>query len=110
MKNEINPGQTVTVNENGLKAEVIKIHRSSKSENSAREILSAINGGDENMGWDERVIAIDPDGNLVHYNAACGIIDDDTVLIERFECDSMGDGWESATAEDVLEWLEENFF
>jgi len=29
-------------------------------------------------------------------------------LIDRLESDSMGDGWESATAADVIEWLETN--
>jgi hypothetical protein len=85
----------------------MKINRTAKSEAAAREILEALQLQNEDMGWRDRVIAVNCDGNLFNYNAACGIGESDTVLIERFECDSMGDGWEDASVEDVLAFLED---
>lgn len=89
----------------------MKINRTAKSEASAREILAFIQGDeDTTASRQDAVISISEDGDLLFYNAACGTDDSETVLIDRLESDSMGDGWESATATaaDVIEWLETN--
>jgi hypothetical protein len=87
----------------------MKINRTAKSEASAREILAFIQGDeDTTASRQDAVISISEDGELLFYNAACGIDDSETVLIDRLESDSMGDGWESATAADVIDWLETN--
>ncbi len=45
------------------------------------------------------------------YNGACGIADDETVLFERFDSNSMGDGWDDkyTCPADVIDWLECEF-
>jgi hypothetical protein len=87
----------------------MKINRTAKSEASAREILAFIQGDeDTTASRQDAVISISDDGDLLFYNAACGTDDSETVLIDRLESDSMGDEWESATAADVIEWLETN--
>ena len=87
----------------------MKINRTAKSEASAREILAFAQGDEDTTARrQDAVISINEDGDLLFYNAACGIDDSETVLIDRLESDSMGDGWESATAADVIEWLETN--
>lgn len=87
----------------------MKINRTAKSEASAREILALIQGDeDTTASRQDAVISISEDGDLLFYSAACGIDASETVLIDRLESDSMGDGWESATADDVIEWLETN--
>lgn len=87
----------------------MKINRTTKSNTSAREILASIRGGEDTpTGRQDAVVSISDDGDLLFYNAACGIDDSETVLIDRLECDSMGDGWESANAADVIDWLETN--
>jgi hypothetical protein len=87
----------------------MKINRTANSEASAREILDFIQGdADTTASRQDAVISISEDGDLLFYNAACGTDDSETVLIDRLESDSMGDGWESATAAYVIEWLETN--
>ena len=87
----------------------MKINRTAKSEVSAREILAFIRGEeDTTASRRDAVVSISAAGDLMFYNAACGVDDSETVLIDRLEPDSMGDGWESATAADVIEWLETN--
>ena len=89
----------------------MKIKRSPKSISSACEILAFIQGNkDATARWQDAVISIwRGDGDLLFYNSSCGTMtDSETVLIDRLESDSMGDGWESATAEDVIDWLETN--
>ena len=87
----------------------MKINRTAKSEASAREILAFVQGEeDATASRQDAVISISGDGDLLFYNAACGTDDSETVLIDRLESDSMGDGWESATAADVIDWLETN--
>lgn len=85
----------------------MKINRTAKSETSAREVLAFIQGDeDTTASRADAVISISEDGDLLIYNAACRTDDSEIVLIDRLESDSMGDGWESATAADVIEWLE----
>lgn len=87
----------------------MKINRTAKSEAAAREILAFIQGDEDTTARrQDAVISISEDGDLLFYNAACGTDDSETVLIDRLESDSMGDGWESATAADVIDWLETN--
>lgn len=86
----------------------MKINRSSKSEIAAREIIAFINGDESAEGRLDPIVSLSEDGHLLFYNAACGTDDSETVLIDRLESDSMGDGWESATAADVFEFLEAN--
>lgn len=87
----------------------MKINRTTKSESSAREILAFIQGDeDTTASRQDAVISISDAGDLLFYNSACGTDDGETVLIDRLDSDSMGDGWESATAADVIEWLENN--
>ena len=87
----------------------MKIKRSPKSFSAAREILAFLKGDYHTTAIrQDAVISISHSGDLLFYNAACGIEDSETVLIDRLEADSMGDGWESAAAADVLEWLENN--
>jgi hypothetical protein len=87
----------------------MKINRTAKSETAARQILAFIlNDESATDGREDVVVSISEDGDLMFYNAACGIDDSETVLINRLEPDSMGDGWESAAAADVIEWLEAN--
>lgn len=87
----------------------MKINRTAKSEASAREILAFIQGDeDTTASRQDAVISISENGDLLFYNDACGTDDSETVLIDCLESDSMGDGWESATAADVIEWLETN--
>jgi hypothetical protein len=85
------------------------INRSAKSESTAREILAFIQG-DEGItaSRQDAVITISESGDLLFYNAACGIDDSETVLIDRLEPDSLGDGWEYNDAHDVIDWLENN--
>lgn len=90
-----------------------KINRSTESERSAAEILDYLQGDDATRTRrHDAVVSLSPDGDLLFCNIACGIDDDETVLIERLESDSMGDGWGngwgSATVEDVIAWLEDN--
>ena len=87
----------------------MKINRTAASISAATEILAFIQGDeDATARRQDAVISIDQDGDLMFYNAACGTDDSETVLIARLESDSMGDGWESATTDDVIEWLETN--
>lgn len=85
----------------------MKINRSAKSSASAKEILSYIQG-DEDMiaSRHDALISISKDGDLLFYNTACGIDDSETVLIDCFESDSMGDGWENALPDDVIDWFD----
>jgi hypothetical protein len=85
----------------------MKINRTTNSETAASEILAFIQGDeDTTASRQDAVVSISEDGDLLFYNAACGTDDSETVLIDRLESDSMGDGWESATAADVIEYLE----
>ena len=85
----------------------MKINRTTNSETAASEILAFIQGDeDTTASRQDAVISISEDGDLLFYNAACGTDDSETVLIDSMESDSMGDGWESATAADVIEYLE----
>ncbi len=85
----------------------MKINRTTKSEAAARQILAFIQGDDETAtSRQDAVISISEDGDLLFYSSACGTDESETVLIDRLETDSMGDGWESATAADVIEYLE----
>ena len=89
----------------------MKINRTAKTESSASEILAYLQGDeDTTASRQDALISISEDGDLLFYNAACGTDDSETVLIDRLDADSMGDGWESpnATAADVIEWLETN--
>jgi hypothetical protein len=87
----------------------MKINRTAKTEAAAREILAFIQGDEDTIARrHDAVISISADGDLLFYNAACGTDDSETVLLPRMEPDSLGDGWESATAADVIEWLETN--
>jgi hypothetical protein len=88
----------------------MKINRTAKSEASASEILAFIQGDeDTTASRQDAVISISEDGDLMFYNTASGTDDGETVLIDRLESDSMGYGWESATAADVIEWLEMDY-
>lgn len=85
------------------------INRSAKSETAASEILAFLRGDEDTIARRrDAVVSVNNDGDLLCYNAACGIDASETVLIDRLESDSMGDGWESATAADVIDWLETN--
>jgi hypothetical protein len=86
----------------------MKINRTTNSIAAATEILDWLNDRAE-RGIQDPVISL-RDGDLLFYNAACGIQDDETVLVERAEQDSFGIGWDNAeaTAEDVLAWIEDN--
>lgn len=83
------------------------INRSSQSEFAASEILAYIQGDEKTTASrQDAVISLTQNGDLIFYNAACGSDDSETVLIDRLDSDSMGEGWEDATAADVIEWLE----
>jgi hypothetical protein len=86
----------------------MKINRSSKSQAAARAIIAYLNGDESAEGRQDPIVSLSEDGDLLFYNAACGTDDSETVLIARFEPDSMGEGWESATVTDVFEFLESN--
>ncbi len=87
----------------------MKINRTAQTEIAAAAILAFIQGDeDTTASRQDAVISISEDGDLLFYNAACGIDDSETVLIDRLESDSMGDGWESATTADVIEWFRAN--
>jgi len=84
----------------------MKINRTANSIAAATEILDWLNDRAE-RGIADPVISI-REGDLLFYNAACGIQDGETVIIERAEQDSFGIGWDDdATAEDVLAYLED---
>jgi hypothetical protein len=85
----------------------MKINKSATSIISARKILALIQVA-EDISLGDSVVSISEDGDLLCYNAAFGIHDSETVLYDRLEADSMGDGWESATAAVVIDWLETN--
>ena len=84
----------------------MKINRTAKTEAAAREILSWLNDDESTAGRVDPVVSLDKNGDLLFYNSACGTDDSETVLLDRLEGDSMGCGWESATAADVIDWLE----
>lgn len=87
----------------------MKINRTAESEASARKILAVLQGdADTTASRRDTVISLSEDGDLLFYDAVCGTDDSETVLIDRLEADSMGDGWESATPDDVMDWLETN--
>lgn len=85
----------------------MQINRTPKTETAAREILAFLQCDDYTTARRQNaVVSISEAGDLMFYNAACGTDDSETVLIDRLESDNMGDGWESATAADVIEYLE----
>jgi hypothetical protein len=87
----------------------MKINRTQTSIAAATEILDWLNDRAE-RGIQDPVLAISQTGDLLFYNAACGTDDSETVLIDRADHDSFGDGWDddAATPEDVISWLEDN--
>lgn len=88
----------------------MKINGTAKTESAAREILAYLQDNvEETQGRINAVVSVSEDGDLLFYNAACGTDDSEIVLIARFECDYMGEGWESATTADVIEWFESNY-
>jgi len=82
----------------------MKLNRTPATLSAAARILEVVAGRER----EELQIAVSPTGDLSAAPAACGLRDGEVILEERLVADSFGDGWESANAADVLEWIEEN--
>ena len=82
----------------------MKIERTIRNRAIAQEILDFLNG--KTKGRESPVISLNSLGELLFYNAACGIDDDENVLMDGVTPDTFGDGWEDGTVEDVLSTLD----
>lgn len=84
----------------------MKINRNSTSYHAAQNILKFLRG---DFPAEDFNVSVN-NGDLLFNSNIHPIQDDETVLIDRLESDSMGDGWddESATPGKVIEWLENN--
>lgn len=86
------------------------LNYSTQSYSAAKEILAFLQGSENvTASRQDAVVSVSENGDLLFYNAACGTDDSETVLIDRMESDSMGDGWGDATVTDVLTWIESHF-
>jgi len=86
----------------------MKINRTPNNLKIANEILLMMTDREDEMKTSGGDVLTIRDGELLLYHVACGTDASETVLIDRLESDSMGAGWEAATAADVIEWLETN--
>lgn len=82
----------------------MKIKKSDLSFQSARSILEFLKGEVDCQDFN---VALS-DGDLVFNSNVHPIQENETVLIERLEPDSMGDGWDDADPIDVINWIEDN--
>jgi hypothetical protein len=82
----------------------MKLNRTPATLSAAARILEVVAGRER----EELQITVTASGELSAAPAACGLREGESVIEERLEADSFGDGWESATPAAVLEWIEEN--
>jgi hypothetical protein len=80
----------------------MKLNRTPATLAAAARLLEVIAGRER----EELQITVTASGELAAYPAACGLREGETVIEERLEADSFGDGWESADASAVLEWID----
>ena len=85
------------------------INNSNASKKAASIILSYIQGDEETAStYNDAVVSVTPEGTLEFHNRACGINEESTIIIDHFEEDSLGYGWEkSGDAADVMDLLRE---
>lgn len=84
----------------------MKINHNEANTETASSILAFLQGDDEVTSARRDAIISVHDGQLLFYNSACGTQSGEDVIIDRLEPDSMGDGWDDCTPEDVINWLE----
>ena len=80
-----------------------KINHTEKNLNVASAILEFLTNDDDD-GRRDPVISV-RGGELMFYNRACGIGDDETVIVERLEMDSFGDGWSDADPFAIIDYI-----
>lgn len=75
----------------------------------AEKLLNFLTGNEDADWVSDPVLVVDEDGELGFFNRACGISDDETVLIERVEQDSFGLVDETTTPQELLSMMQEMF-